>query len=585
MARTVILLGYALFASTGIVDAEESSLARLPAARTHAIIASSGLWRVDFDHKLDGKLETIDSSLLTLSAVNHRLTGHYKDRRAADKENNSLFAGSVIPGSPAVVTLRQDDPLGYTAVYTGRLVSAGRIVGSYMDNRGYGGDWSLTLISQRAVEPLSRKLPDESLFESVLGVYGKAIRGKRQPFVNLRPPSRNLWTPEIQEAVQDTLPYGEVDYIGTAQLVVPQPGIYSIDMPGAGVQFRLNGRLLEAGEVHLSKGVYEVEIYTNHWGQPYLTYAQVAVIHKDTKAPVPFVNTAGAVERFRSSKIEGRRVVEVCKYTPRQVAPEAEVVHLKARLEIDRLRELGAKVTVKDGQVVAVNLTNSTISDTDMELLSSLAALELLTLNGCRNLTDAGLVYLKPLNGLKGLALERTNITDAGLENVKGLTQLTLISLNGTRVGDAGLEHLKDLTKLSTLYLAATRTADAGVASLKNMAQLSWLDLSHTQVTDAGLRHLSGLSQMRLLSLYGIPMTDAGVQPLTKLLNLEQLTLNKTQVTDAGLLPLSKLPKLQELNLRGTRVTERGLQQIQQALPDCRIDLRNKTTIRTVPGP
>lgn len=251
---------------------------------------------------------------------------------------------------------------------------------------------------------------------------------------------------------------------------------------------------------------------------------------------------------------------------------------------IKRLRELGAKVSVKDGKVVEVNLTNSIISDTDMELLSSLTTLELLTLNGCRNLTDAGLVYLKPLTGLKGLALERTNITDAGLENLKGLTELTLLSLNWTRVGDAGLKHLADLKKMGTLYLCATQTADAGVASLKNMAQLSWLDLRQTQVTDAGLKHLSGLSRLRLLCLYGIPMTDAGIAPLTKLSNLEQLTLNQTQVTDAGLLPLAKLPKLHELNLRGTRVTERGIKQIQQALPDCKIDYQNKTTVRTLPG-
>lgn len=241
--------------------------------------------------------------------------------------------------------------------------------------------------------------------------------------------------------------------------------------------------------------------------------------------------------------------------------------------EIDRLRELGAKVSVKDGQVVEVNLTNSIISDTDMELLSSLANLELLTLNGCSNITNAGLVYLMPLTGLKGLALERTNITDAGLENLKGLTELSLLSLNWTRVGDAGLKHLADLKKLGVLYLCATQTADAGVAALKNMAQLSWLDLRQTQVTDAGLKHLSGLTRMRLLCLYGIPMTDAGIAPLTKLSNLEQLTLNQTQVTDAGLLRLAKLPKLHELNIRGTRVTERGIQQVQQALPDCKIDL------------
>ncbi|MDP6448140.1 MAG: hypothetical protein QF805_30385, partial [Pirellulaceae bacterium] len=158
---------------------------------------------------------------------------------------------------------------------------------------------------------------------------------------------------------------------------------------------------------------------------------------------------------------------------------EKEVAQLKALLKIalkqratdpqqvaiDRLRELGGKITVTDGKATKANLTNSAISDAEMELIGSLTSLQLLTLNGCRNLTDAGLVHLKPLTGLKGLALERTNITDAGLENLKGLKELTLLSLNWTRVGDAGLVHLQDMKKMGTLYLCATQTADAGVAS------------------------------------------------------------------------------------------------------------------------
>ena len=45
------------------------------------------------------------------------------------------------------------------------------------------------------------------------------------------------------------------------------------------------------------------------------------------------------------------------------------------------------------------------------------------------------------------------------------------------------------------------------------------------------------------------------------------------QTSQDSLLSLAKLPKLRELNIRDTRVTERGVLQIQQALPDCRIDI------------
>ncbi|MHC4401889.1 MAG: choice-of-anchor C family protein, partial [Planctomycetota bacterium] len=171
---------------------------------------------------------------------------------------------------------------------------------------------------------------------------------------------------------------------------------------------------------------------------------------------------------------------------------------------IDRLRELGARVSVKDGIVREVDLTDSTITDADMEIFSSLSSLEHLILNGCPQLTDAGLVHLEGLAKLKGLGLERANVTDAGLSNLSTLIELDYLSLNGTRVGDAGLKHLSGLTNLGVLYLCDTDTADAGLASLGSMSKLQWLDLRGTKVTDAGLAHLSNLSQLRLLCLYGI---------------------------------------------------------------------------------
>ena len=58
---------------------------------------------------------------------------------------------------------------------------------------------------------------------------------------------------------------------------------------------------------------------------------------------------------------------------------------------IERLQELGARVTVKEGIVREVDLTNSTLGDADMEILHTLTSLEQLILNGCANLTDAGL--------------------------------------------------------------------------------------------------------------------------------------------------------------------------------------------------
>ncbi|MCO6455811.1 MAG: hypothetical protein J5I93_10990 [Pirellulaceae bacterium] len=175
------------------------------------------------------------------------------------------------------------------------------------------------IVCPSRAEPPRAKAAGEVWYESVLGVYGRAIRGNRKPFINLRPPRRNLWTDEIQRTLQGTLSYEEVDYIGTACLWIPVSGTYTVEMPGAGVDFRLNGQRVEAGEIALAEGLYEVEIYSNHWGQPYLTYAEVSIVQRKTGARIPFVNSASDIKAFRTQKIDGRRVVDVGDYKPRRV--------------------------------------------------------------------------------------------------------------------------------------------------------------------------------------------------------------------------------------------------------------------------
>ncbi len=154
------------------------------------------------------------------------------------------------------------------------------------------------------------------LFECVLGSYGQAIRGPRCRFVNLRPPNRNLWTPEIRAAVAGKVSFESIDYIGTAKLVVTEPGWYSIDLPGEGTQLRLNGLLLAGNDVQLSRGVYDVEIYTNVWGGPYMQYASGAIRPRGSDKPLPLVNTAADVNAFLAKQIDGRKVVETSGYRP-----------------------------------------------------------------------------------------------------------------------------------------------------------------------------------------------------------------------------------------------------------------------------
>jgi hypothetical protein len=105
----------------------------------------------------------------------------------------------------------------------------------------------------------------------------------------------------------------------------------------------------------------------------------------------------------------------------------ALVKKLGGRVEIDE--------KVKDTPIVALHLSDTKVTDADLEALNSLAQLH-------------------------RLYLQNTTITDAGLEHLRALTELYTLSLNHTKVTDAGLENLKALSKLKTLSLANTRVTN-----------------------------------------------------------------------------------------------------------------------------
>ena len=190
------------------------------------------------------------------------------------------------------------------------------------------GDAKAVETLREAKEALAEGIPrpvetldGEALFECVLGIYGhsRSTRGPRSRFVNLRPPAGDLWSEEIQKVLRDKISFYAIDYVGTAQLVIPEDGWYTIDIPGSGTHFLLNGRFMSAGDVELLAGVYDVEIATGTWGQPYLSAARAAVFHKETKERIPLVNTGEAIERFLQQRIADRPVVEVSGYQPQPV--------------------------------------------------------------------------------------------------------------------------------------------------------------------------------------------------------------------------------------------------------------------------
>lgn len=144
--------------------------------------------------------------------------------------------------------------------------------------------------------------------------------------------------------------------------------------------------------------------------------------------------------------------------------------------------------------------------------------------------------------------LTRLILGDDSFGNVNGV-DFNPLKTENRQITDADLRHLQSFPRLNHLVLKNCR-----------------------QITDAGLGELSGLANLQYLYLNDTPITDAGLVHLAGLASLERLSLAHTQVTGPGLLQLSGLTKLDYLYLYSTRIPPDGVEEIQKALPKCRIN-------------
>jgi hypothetical protein len=264
-------------------------------------------------------------------------------------------------------------------------------------------------------------------------------------------------------------------------------------------------------------------------------------------------------------------------------------------------------------------LDGDDLTDAGVAHLKGMDGLRLLELSG-KQITDASVGHLKGLSGLNYLRLRWTAVSDAGLkqlaaverfQSANGLQGLDLVGLNFT---DAGLMPLAQLGGLKTLRLYLTKTTDAGLETLQKMSGLTALTvdscgdgLSFTfamaakrgafvaggagagfsgssrvvgisgaagavslltldgpvvlptgKVTDAGLAHLKGMTGLKDLEIGSWHVSGAALTALQALTGLQRLRLDSPDIDDAGLKALKKMTNLETLDLRGTQITGAG---------------------------
>lgn len=171
----------------------------------------------------------------------------------------------------------------------------------------------------------------------------------------------------------------------------------------------------------------------------------------------------------------------------------------------------------------------------------------------------------------------------ADISCLSGMDHLRLLFLSGTSVEDispladkkelwfldAGYTNVAELSPLASLpiltHVNLARTSVSDLSPLKGH-KLKRIWLRGTNVSDISV--LSGMDALVLVDLYQTQVVD--VSPLSTATELESLEINFTQVSD--ITPLINMKKLQFLHVGQTNVAGESVQQLQNALPNCKIE-------------
>ena len=182
------------------------------------------------------------------------------------------------------------------------------------------------------------------------------------------------------------------------------------------------------------------------------------------------------------------------------------------------------------GKLESLNLSNSGITDREIDIIASLPRLRRLDLS-CTDITGVELAKLSKAPELRELHIQGTNISSDGWVHLKKLTKLQVLDLTRPLLFDDGIR--RPVIPRPVEYEGLVETADF---------RGRWI-----KITGAGLRHLDGMKSLR------------------------KLTFSFESLSDFQLKHLHRLTQLTELNLGATEITQAGFDALQAALPNCTI--------------
>lgn len=208
--------------------------------------------------------------------------------------------------------------------------------------------------------------------------------------------------------------------------------------------------------------------------KPQLSKAEEDLIHW-------WIATAKASPTVRLGEVRGREEIQsvlTAWFTEAQQAdeeknpyaglPEVELPELSAT-NLEPLEATGFVVSriLSDKPFLSVNCVNVPhVSDADLKMLLSLKDY-ILWLNASNTeLTDSGMEILSSMTNLTRLNISNTRISDAGLSKLRSNKSLSHLNLVGTKISDEAVFAIRDITSLKAVYLWNTRVSQKGIEQL-----------------------------------------------------------------------------------------------------------------------
>lgn len=202
---------------------------------------------------------------------------------------------------------------------------------------------------------------------------------------------------------------------------------------------------------------------------------------------------------------------------------------------------------LKNSTLNNLDLSMSDIDDSTIERLgTNLPHLQKLMLGGCKRLKAFNLKS----SSIKELDLAGTSITDATLKSLARVPNLQILSVNGCRnLTNAGFNSLSKLVSLRKLNVNETAISDTSVGHLASLPNLEDLDLGeYSNLTDKCLAELAKLPHLVRLDIHGID-PKGKLHLLQKLKNLRYLGLAHSTLTAQDIDDITHLSQLKTLDV------------------------------------